>query len=68
MRKESSVSERDALHERVFARVVPELARPLTEREQSALAIACDMVLMGGPTERASLEEYVVARALELAR
>lgn len=68
MRKESSVSERDALRERVFARVVSELARPLTEREQSALEIACDLVLMGGSTDRANLEEYAVARALELAR
>lgn len=68
MRKESSVSERDALIERVFARVVSELGRPLSEREREALEIACDLVLMGGPAERASLEEYVVIRSLELAR
>jgi hypothetical protein len=61
------VSESDALIERVFARVVSRLARPLTERESDALGAACDLAMMGGPTERACLEEYVVARALELA-
>lgn len=68
MRKELSVSELDALQERVFARVVSGLGRPLAEREQAALTVACGLAIMGSPTERASIEEYVVARALELAR
>lgn len=62
------MSELEALQERVFARVVRGLGRPLCDRERAALTVACGMVIMGGPTERASLEEYVAARALELAR
>ena len=58
----------DALKSRIFARVVSGLRRPLTDREQKALSTACDLVAMGGPTEQASLEEYAVKRALELAQ
>ena len=58
----------NALKSRVFARVVAGLGRPLTDREQKSLATACDLVFMGGPIEQASLEEYAVKRALELAR
>lgn len=66
--KGACVTERDALKERVFGRVVSTLARPLTDREQLALATACDLALMGHVWEQAHLEEYVVARALELAQ
>lgn len=58
----------DALKSRIFARVVSGLGRPLTAREQRALEAACGLVFLGGPTERASLEEYAVQRALELAK
>lgn len=52
---------------RVFARVVEGLARPLTERETKALALACGLVALAAPTELASVEEYTVQRAIELA-
>jgi hypothetical protein len=58
----------DALKARIFARVVSGLRRPLTQREEKSLATACELVFMGGATEQASLEEYAVKRALELAQ
>ncbi len=62
------MTERDALKERVFGRVASTLSRPLTDREQRALSAACAIVLMANGWEQPHLEEYVVARALELAR
>jgi hypothetical protein len=62
------MTERDALKERVFGRVVSALARPLSDKEQGVLAVACDLVLLGHGWEQPGLEEYAVARALELAR
>ncbi len=62
------MTERDALKERVFSRVVAMLARPLSDREQHALSVACDLVAMAHGWEQPGLEEYVVARALEFAR
>lgn len=58
----------EAIASRVFARVVEGLARPLTERESQALATACGLLALADPTEAASLEEYTVGRAIELAR
>lgn len=57
----------DAAMRRVFARVVTGLGRPLTDLESEALAIACGLLALACPTESASLEEYTVHRALELA-
>lgn len=67
-RDELSNEALDALKSRVFTRVVSGLGRPLTQREEKSLAAACELVFMGGPTEQASLEEYAVARALELTK
>jgi hypothetical protein len=58
----------DQIMRRVFARVVEELRRPLTDCESSTLATACGLVGLAGPAEAASLEAYTVRRALELAQ
>ena len=66
MKPGMGASAADEVASRVFARVVDGLRRPLTERESKALALACSMVAMAGPTELASLEEYTAQRAIEL--